>query len=122
MKTLLHLFVGSFALLQLGMTGITQDYSENHANGQVIYEKNCLRCHGSNGDGNGPDASTLTVPPANFHSPESRRKSEFQLRSAVIWGIAFSPMHGWFNILDGQEIRDVVQYIRHLAPYQTKAY
>ncbi|GJL55465.1 MAG: hypothetical protein NPIRA02_25970 [Nitrospirales bacterium] len=102
--------------------GFAQDALGDRTNGKAIYDTHCLRCHGDHGEGNGPEASALIVPPTNFQTPESRMKSEFELRSTVIWGMAFSPMHGWFNILDGQEIREVIQYIRQLAPYQAKDY
>ncbi len=120
MKTVLYSFVTVFILLQLGMTNVGQDFTEEQIKGKSIYENNCLRCHGANGKGNGPDASTLTVPPANFQSPESRAKSELDLRSAVVWGLAFSPMHKWFDKLTPQEMREVVQYIRQIAPFRAR--
>ncbi|GJL61583.1 c-type cytochrome [Candidatus Nitrospira salsa] len=122
MSVLLYLLVSSFGLLLIGSEGLAQDSSEDQANGQGIYETHCLRCHGSNGEGNGPDASTLTVPPTNFQSVESRMKSDLDLRSAVVWGLAFSPMHQWFDKLTPQEMRAVVQYIRQIAPFEATAH
>lgn len=40
--------------------------AESVAQGATLYNANCLRCHGENLDGNGPEAATLTVPPANL--------------------------------------------------------
>ena len=34
--------------------------------GQLLYQQYCSRCHGINGDGNGVDASTLPIKPADF--------------------------------------------------------
>ena len=34
--------------------------------GQALYEKECAVCHGAKGDGQGPGAKVLQVPPANF--------------------------------------------------------
>ena len=84
--------------------------------GEAVYQAHCVRCHGTQGKGDGPDAAKLIVPPANFHRPESRAKSEMDLRSAIIWGLAFSPMHGWWDKLSVGEIRAVTAYIRPLAP------
>ncbi len=120
MRIIVYLFVGSLAPLLLGMAGVGQDYSKYFTDGQAIYKNNCIRCHGINGEGNGPDAKTLTVPPANFQSAESKMKSEHDLHSAVVWGLAFSPMHKWFDKLTPQEMRAVIQYIRHIAPFQTR--
>lgn len=34
--------------------------------GQLLYQQNCSRCHGINGDGNGADAPTLPIKPYDF--------------------------------------------------------
>lgn len=86
--------------------------------GEAVYKAHCVRCHGIYGKGDGPDAAKLIVPPTNFHRFESRIKSEVDLRRAIIWGLAFSPMHGWWEKLGGDEMRSVTAYIRKLAPYQ----
>lgn len=88
--------------------------------GESIYRVHCLRCHGKTGDGRGPDSSALIVPPKDFHSPESIAKTELDLRTIVIWGVVFSPMHGWWDRLSSAEIREVISYIRQLAPYQPR--
>ncbi len=96
----------------------SQEPQINVQRGEVVYKAHCMSCHGIRGTGDGPDAAKLIVPPANFHRPESRSKSEFDLRGAIIWGLAFSPMHGWWGILSANDIRSVTIYIRQLAPYQ----
>ncbi|MDT3779094.1 cytochrome c [Nitrospira sp. MA-1] len=88
--------------------------------GETMYRLHCLRCHGKAGDGRGPDSSALIVPPTDFHSPQSTAKSELDLRAIVIWGLVFSPMHGWWDRLSSEEIREVINYIRQLAPYQPR--
>ena len=40
--------------------------------GRMIYEEHCFRCHGLNGEGDGPEADSLIVRPANFHAPRIR--------------------------------------------------
>ncbi|MEJ2230873.1 MAG: cytochrome c [Nitrospirales bacterium] len=86
--------------------------------GEAVYKAHCVRCHGIQGRGDGPDAAKLIVPPANFHRQQSRAKSEMDLRSAIIWGLAFSPMHGWWDQISVEDIRAVTAYIRRLAPYE----
>lgn len=98
-----------------------QEPTGNSSHGEAVYQKHCLRCHGTSGKGDGPDAPSLIVRPANFHSPESRSKSDSELRSAIIWGFAFSPMHGWWDRLSKEEMRDVISYIRRLAPFQPES-
>ena len=109
-----------FCLLSLFTIQLfAQEGTNEQLPGKAIYEKHCLRCHGENGAGNGPDAAALIVPPANLQSPESRSKLDSELRSALIWGLAFSPMHGWWDKLTRKEIWAVIHYIREIAPYQS---
>ncbi|MEX2490972.1 MAG: cytochrome c [Nitrospirales bacterium] len=88
--------------------------------GEKIYRVHCFRCHGKIGDGRVPDSIKLIVPPGDFHSPESTAKSDIDLRAIIIWGVVFSPMHGWWDRLSSEEIRAVIGYIRQLAPYQPR--
>lgn len=106
-------------LMFIGST-TAQELLNNPLAGKGIYQTHCLRCHGELGDGKGPDAVTLIVPPRDFHTPESTAMDKFSLRSIIIWGSVFSPMHGWGFRLTAQEIRDVISYIRQLAPYQPR--
>lgn len=87
------------------------------ANGQVLYDEYCARCHGLTGKGDGPDAPRLTVQPANFHTARSRAKTDFELLTTISYGIAFSPMHAWRGRVTDEELLELVRYIRELAPY-----
>ena len=119
MLQVLKMVVGLLLFLVVSGKGShAQEPLTDPGRGAAIYQKHCLRCHGPNGEGNGPDASSLIVPPVNFQSLESRSKSDEELRSAIIWGFAFSPMHGWWDKLTREEIWSVIYYIRKLAPYQ----
>jgi len=112
--TIFLMFIGSTASQDF------QGFMNNPNAGHVLYQTHCLRCHGHLGDGKGPDAATLSVSPRDFHTAESTAKSEYELRSIIIWGLVFSPMHAWGNRLTPQEIRDLISYIRQLAPYQPR--
>lgn len=89
--------------------------------GQALYEQHCLRCHGMSGDGNGPDAAFLIVPPANFHSDRSRSKTDMELMNVISFGVVFSPMHGWGNRLSEQQMWDILSYIRMIVPFNPVA-
>ncbi len=106
----------------LFLSGLTlpaqgQEPQIDSGRGQEVYQLHCARCHGIQGKGDGPAAAKLIVPPTNFHRPGSRSKTELDLRSAIIWGLAFSPMHGWWDTISVEDIRAVTAYIRLLAPY-----
>lgn len=85
--------------------------------GEAIYVQHCAGCHGTSGDGLGPDIKELIVPPANFRAPKYRTKTDMDLYLGIKQGVLFSPMHGWADRLSDQEIRDVLNYIRSLAPF-----
>ncbi len=93
-----------------------QSEQGNPGNGQVIYEQHCLRCHGEALDGWGPEGRFLIVPPANFHSIESRSKTDWELLIQINDGVLFTPMHYWRGRLTDEQIRDVLAYIRMMAP------
>jgi mono/diheme cytochrome c family protein len=83
--------------------------------GQHVYEQQCLRCHGAQLDGNGPDNRDLIVHPANLQSQVSRSKTDWELLVAISNGVLFSPMHGFRGKLTDQQMLDVLSYIRSVA-------
>lgn len=89
----------------------------NLKRGEALYQQHCARCHGASGDGLGRDVKDLVIPPASFQSMKSRSKTDMELFLAIKQGVLFSPMHGWADRLSDQEIRDVLDYIRSLAPF-----
>ena len=107
-----------FLLIGFTLPAHSEEPQVSPQKGETVYKTHCLKCHGITGKGDGPDAADLIIQPRNFHSLESRAKSEIELRGAIIWGLAFSPMHGWWGKLSATEIRSVTAYIRQLAPYQ----
>lgn len=112
----------SLFLLAYPMWSVGQEPFGHPQEGKVLYEKHCVNCHGTNGAGDGPDTQFLTVKPANFHSLESRSKSDWDLMMVVTFGVIFSPMHGWADRLTEEERWDVLRYIRLLAPFNPMAH
>ena len=96
---------------------LAQSHSGNIKSGEKIFQQHCAGCHGTTGDGLGPDIKELIVPPANFLAPKTRARTDRELYLAIKQGVLFSPMHGWADRLSEQEIRDVLNYIRTFAPF-----
>ena len=108
----------SVLLLVMGYAswGTAQTVRGNPQSGQVVYEKNCLRCHGAQLDGKGPDSQDLIVRPANLQSPITRSKSDWELLVAISNGVLFTPMHSFRGKLTDQQMLDVLSYIRTVSP------
>lgn len=92
-----------------------QEYPPDMARGKAVYQRHCQSCHGVSGYGDGPDAASLRVPPANFQRFRSFLKSDDELLRTIEHGVVFSPMHSWRGQLTDGEMQDVVAYIRVLS-------
>ncbi|RPH76993.1 MAG: cytochrome c [Nitrospiraceae bacterium] len=109
--------IGVLCLIVLGSSWAAgQTVRGNPKEGQAVYEKNCLRCHGSKLDGKGPDSQDLIVRPANLQSSITRSKTDWELLVAISNGVLFSPMHSFRGKLTDQQMMDVLSYIRDVSP------
>lgn len=84
--------------------------------GRTVYEKNCALCHGIKAFGDGPSASTMNPPPANFHSEKIiRETSPYTLYRAIKNGNPGAGMPSWEYQLSQEEKWDVINYIRSIT-------
>jgi mono/diheme cytochrome c family protein len=83
--------------------------------GPTIYTHLCRKCHGATGRGDGPQAQWKYLPPANFHAPASRAKSDEQLLAIIGNGVTLTPMHGYRGTLTEAQMREVIAHIRTLT-------
>ena len=104
-----------FLVVLGGSWAAGQTVRGNPKEGQVVYEKNCLRCHGNKLDGKGPDSQDLIVQPANLQSLITRSKTDWELLVAISNGVLFSPMHSYRGKLTDQQMLDVLSYIRAVS-------
>jgi hypothetical protein len=78
----------------------------------ALYAQRCIGCHGQTGNGDGPLARSLPVPPPDFRETVER-KTNSQIRRAIAEGRgtmpAFSPA------LRPSEISDMLQMVRFLS-------
>jgi mono/diheme cytochrome c family protein len=109
--------IASYALLT-AVDAYAQAFKGNPRKGQAVYESYCLRCHGKDLDGKGPEAASLSVPPANFRAPHSRTKTESELHHTIRRGREMTAMHRWENELREVQVRDVAAYIRSVIPQE----
>lgn len=114
---------GTVIVLTLGLAailgaGLASGQDGRIRSGRMLYDDHCFRCHGMQGRGDGPDAAGLIVKPADFQSRRIRAKSDYELWMSAAYGVAYTPMHGWMARLTEEELLEVLQYIRELAPVE----
>lgn len=76
--------------------------------GRRVYQSHCTRCHGANGNGDGPDARRYLPKPPSF---AGMRPSFAAAQSVIENGVAGTAMASW-PLLTPPEIQAVTQYIR----------
>lgn len=88
------------------------------ADGQQVYQQNCLVCHGPGARGDGPLAATLNPRPVDLvvHVPQH---SDAQLESWISDGVPGSAMPAWMGKLSDQQRWDVLNYLKTLASNAT---
>ncbi len=113
-----HMAMAAVILYMVATTSwiAAQDLRGSPDKGEAVYKTHCLQCHGRLGDGQGPAARNLIVQPQDFHTLDARGRTDFEMLVAISNGVLFSPMHSWRGRLKDQEMLDVIQYIRALAP------
>jgi mono/diheme cytochrome c family protein len=91
---------------------------ENVAQGKAIYDGKgaCFRCHGKDGDGNGPLAAKVNPSPRNFqdHGFWSQR-TEGEIFWLIKNGSPGTGLVGYGDQLTDGEIWTLIQYIRNFG-------
>ena len=91
--------------------------AENIKAGQQNFSHYCLVCHGLDGQNTGvPFATRMSPPVPELSSVAVQRYSDGQLKWVIDNGIFPSGMPASKDILNGDEIWQIVTYLRHLPP------
>ena len=107
------------------------------ASGEQMYNAYCAVCHGKTGEGNGPAASALKVPPANLTTMAKQNNGKFPMERVIsilrfgtqeptahgtskmpIWGPLFSSLQS--SSMRGPNSPEVSMRISNLARYIEK--
>jgi copper transport protein len=90
--------------------------SQSIAAGKVVYLKNCARCHGVSGKGDGPDGLPLNPRPADLtkHGVPGVH-TDAQLFDWITNGLPGTRMPAWKDKLSDTDRWNLVNYIRYLA-------
>ena len=80
--------------------------------GQQLFLTNCAVCHGADLKGDGPDAKTLKVPPADLTAAHAVAHQDADIAYWIENGIAVGGMPGFGSKLSGQNVTDIIAYVR----------
>lgn len=80
------------------------------SSGETLFKIKCAVCHGADGKGDVPMGQKLGA--HNLKSPEVQSQSDAQLTAVLTKGQNKMPAYG--NKLTGDEITDLIKYIRSL--------
>ena len=89
--------------------------------GQAIYQKHCVECHGTGGRGDGPRAALLAPRPGNLVSAATSTKTDEELLEIIERGVARTAMRGWEKELTTEERRNVLAFVRSLVHFRDAA-
>lgn len=109
------------AIVIIGMllsSNALADYSKSFE-GYRIFKTNCFVCHGTDGSGNGPLASKLSVTPADLTSKgKMGQRSDRDLfriiEGSMAHGQVSNDMPKWRFTLAQTQINSLITYIRYL--------
>lgn len=83
-------------------------------NGNTLYQSYCAACHGKNGKGDGPAATSLHPKPADHTSPVVQAESDGTLFYKISEGHANTAMPPFKAVLQSDQIWAIINYIRTL--------
>ncbi len=121
-----RLAIGALAAILMTSSGGTEAATPppgNATRGQVVYERYCVSCHGSQGDGRGEAGDWIFPRPRDFRqgtfkwrsTPSGALPTVADLEKTIENGVYGTHMPTWFAI--GHQARlDVISYIMTFSP------
>src|SRR6056297_742055 len=111
----LYLAAGAAALCMVGASAQAADVEA----GEAKFKQFCAPCHGPAGAGDGPASASLNPKPRALNDPEWQASvDDAYIKKIITEGgpaVGLSPMMtAWGHALKGDDLENVVAYIRQL--------
>jgi len=103
-------------LAALALAALPAAAAEDALKGRDVFRARCVQCHGEKADGHGPLAARFNPPPADISA--SKKSDDYMLQIVTLGGEALGrsgAMPEWGLELSGDEILDVVTYLRQVV-------
>ncbi len=108
-------------LIATGKIALAPNSWPSLSNGKILFQQNCVSCHGQNGRGDGLNGAALTPKPANFHNKVRMNEiSVFHSFNTIRLGVPGTGMVGWNQFTD-KEVWDLAFYL-HSFRYSDKKF
>lgn len=115
--------VASMLVVLAAACGMAEERGAVVAEGQAVYERYCVGCHGVAGDGDGPAAPMLLVKPRDFTKGVYKFRStgsgqlptDEDLYRIITRGVYRTSMPAW-NLLSEHERLALVAYVKSFYP------
>lgn len=89
--------------------------------GKIVFEQNCVMCHGIHGLGDGPASRAINPKPRNFVKAEFKfGNSPAEMFKTVSNGIEGTAMPPWKDALSEEDRWAVIHYERTFNPEKNK--
>ena len=95
--------------IALSACGSLSSLHAQAANGQALFEANCVACHGPKGDGDTPIGKQLQA--SDLRSPDVQKKKDAELTTSIMEG-KNNKMPPFKAKLKPEEIASILKYVR----------
>lgn len=93
----------------VGKTPYPGNLVGNPTRGKLLYDLNCVSCHGRSGRGDGPRSSLIIPPPKPL--TEASAKDPEEVFHIIADGRVGTAMSAWRSVFNGQQIADISDYL-----------
>ncbi|MCP4447331.1 MAG: c-type cytochrome [Myxococcales bacterium] len=108
----------------LAWAGDEADAPAPQADGEQLYDRFCLACHGIAGDGKGPALPLLWPQARNFLSGDYKWRTtssglpptDEDLRRTIVFGVPGTSMHGFGDTLSNTQVDALIAKLKTFAP------
>ena len=112
--------VSAVAVAAVLLAGGSAALAGESVSAEEMFQDTCSRCHGPKGFGDGPDGTTLSTHPRNFHDCDLMAKdADDQVFQEIKGGSASigrsNDMPSWGEALTDDEIRSLLAYVRNFC-------